>query len=117
MTEEPPKGGRRRRVHRGEGEVTEWPRGLVDYLPSGAPEETPSPEEDRDLNRLRLASRLLGFARSQGHSVEGAVGRLREADRAFRAGDREAGRRIVDDVLSEVERVTGADPHRAKPTS
>lgn len=117
MTEDPPKGGRRRRVHRGEGEVTEWPRGLVDYLPSGAPEETPSPEEDRDLNRLRLASRLLGFARSQGHSVEGAVGRLREADRAFRGGDRETGRRLVNNVLSEVERVTGADTRRENPTS
>ncbi|MGA8604267.1 MAG: hypothetical protein WB788_04280 [Thermoplasmata archaeon] len=116
MTEDPPKGGRRR-VHRGEGEVTEWPRGLVDYLPTGAPEESPSPEEDRDLNRLRLASRLLGFARSQGHPVEGAVGRLRAADRAFRAGDRVNGRRLVDDVLSEVERVTGADTHREKPPS
>ena len=97
--------------------MTEWPRGLVDYLPSGAPEETPSPEEDRDLNRLRLASRLLGFARSQGLSVEGAVGRLREADRAFRAGDRETGRRIVNDVLSEVERVTRADTPPGEPTA
>jgi hypothetical protein len=116
VTEEPPKGGRRR-VHRGEGEVTEWPRGLVDYVPSGAPENAPSPDEDRDLNRLRLASRLLGFARSQGYPVERAIGRLREADRAFRAGDRANARRIVDDVLSEVERVTGADTRTEKPTS
>jgi hypothetical protein len=116
VTEDPPEGGRRR-VRRGEGEVTEWPRGLVDYLPSGAPEGAPSSEEDRDLNRLRLASRLLGFARAHGHSVEGAVARLREADRAFREGDRAKGRRITDDVLSEVEKVTGADTPARKPTS
>ena len=116
MTEEPPKGGRRR-VRRGEGEVTEWPRGLVDYLPSGAPDGVPSPDEDRDLNRLRLASRLLGFARAHGHTVDAAVTRLRQAERAFREGDREKGRRIVDDVLSEVERLTGADSRTRKPTS
>jgi hypothetical protein len=116
VTEEPPKGGRRR-VRRGEGEVTEWPRGLVDYLPSGAPEGTPSPEEDRDLNRLRLASRLLGFARARGLAVDSAVATLREADRAFREGDRKRGRELVNVVLSEVERLTGADRGPGKPTS
>jgi len=116
VSEEPPEGGRRR-VRRGEGEVTEWPRGLVDYLPSGAPESAPSPEEDRDLNRLRLAARLLGFARAQGLLVDAAVGRLRRAETAFRAGDREAGRRIVDDVLTEVERLVGAGNRPGHPTS
>jgi hypothetical protein len=116
VSEEPPKGGRRR-VRRGEGEVTEWPRGLVDYLPSGAPDATPSPEEDRDLNRLRLAARLLGFARAHGHDVDAAVTRLRRAEQAFRDGDREAGRRIVDDVITETERLVGAAPGSDKPTS
>jgi hypothetical protein len=116
VSEEPPKGGRRR-VRRGEGEVTEWPRGLVDYLPSGAPDATPSPEEDRDLNRLRLAARLLGFARAHGHSVDAAVTRLRLAERAFRDGEREKGRRIVDEVLTEVERQAGADARPGQPTS
>lgn len=97
----PPKS--RRRVRRGEGEVTEWPRGLVDYVPNGDPGGPPSPEEDRDLNRLRLASRLLGFARAEGFAVDGAVRRLNEADRAFRDGDRAAGRRLVDEVVAEVE--------------
>jgi hypothetical protein len=114
VTENPPKGGRRR-VRRGEGEVTEWPRGLVDYLPSGAAEATPSPEEDRDINRLRLASRLLGFARSHGHDVDRAVTRLRQADRAFREGDRERGRRIVDEVISEVEALAGRGSGAGKP--
>ncbi|HLM69871.1 MAG TPA: hypothetical protein VK423_00610 [Thermoplasmata archaeon] len=116
MTEDPPKSGRRR-IRRGEGEVTEWPRGLVDYVSSGAPDETPSPEEDRDLNRLRLAARLLGFARAHGHSVDVTVTRLREAERAFREGDRAEGRRIVDEVITEVETLTGADRPRGKSTS
>jgi hypothetical protein len=107
VSEEPPAAARRR-VRRGEGEVTEWPRGLVDYVPSGAPETPPSPEEDRDLNRLRLASRLLGFARAKGLPVEGAVARLHGADRAFRSGDRTKGRRIVDEVIAEVEALTAA---------
>jgi len=94
--------------------VTEWPRGLIDYVPSGPSEGAPSPDEDRDLNRLRLASRLLGFARAHGRSVDLAVGRLREADRAFRAGDREKGRRIVDEVLTDVEAIVGSGAHSEK---
>jgi hypothetical protein len=97
--------------------VTEWPRGLVDYLPTDGPEHAPSPDEDRDLNRLRLASRLLGFARAHGHSVDGAVARLRRADQAFREGDREKGRRIVDDVLIEVEALVDTRARSEKPTS
>ncbi|MGP8158325.1 MAG: hypothetical protein ACLPWO_01745 [Thermoplasmata archaeon] len=116
MTEDPPKGGRRR-VRRGEGEVTEWPRGLVDYLPTGDSEHAPSPDEDRDLNRLRLASRLLAFARAHGHSVDSAIARLRRADQAFREGDREKGRRIVDDVLTEVEALVDPGARPGKPTS
>jgi len=116
VTEEPPAGGRRR-VRRGEGEVTEWPRGLVDYTPTGAAEETPSPEEDRDLNRLRLAARLLGFARAHGHPVEGQVSRLRAAERAFREGDRAGGRRIVEDVITEVEAMAGSGAKPGKPSS
>lgn len=83
--------------------MTEWPRGLVGYVPSGAPEGSPSPEEDRDRNRLQLAARLLAVLRSEGHPVDGPLQRLREAERAFRSGDREGGRRKVDEVLSEVE--------------
>ena len=116
MTDEPPEGGRRR-VRRGEGEVTQWPRGLVDYVPSGAAEGTPSPEEDRGQNRLRLASRLLGVARHQGRSVEPWILRLREAERAFRAGEREKGRRIVEEVLAEVEATAGVGTGSEKPTA
>jgi hypothetical protein len=111
VTEEGPTTARKR-IRRGEGEVTEWPRGLVDYTPTGEPDATPSPEEDRDQNRLRIASRLLGFARAKGLNVDDAVQRLRTADRAFRAGDRATGRRLVDEVTSEAEALlgTGASP-------
>jgi len=107
----------RRRVHKGEGEVTEWPRGLVDYTPAGPPDGTPSPEEDRDLNRLRLASRLLGFARARGLNVDPLVRRLHEADRALRGGDRASGKRIVEDVITEAERLADARGAPEKPPS
>jgi len=115
VTEEAPAGARRR-VRRGEGEVTEWPRGLVDYTPTGPPDKAPSPEEDRDLNRLHLAARLLGTLRAQGRNADRAVRRLREADRAFRAGDRLAGRRIVDEVIDEAERLIDPGTTPGKPS-
>jgi hypothetical protein len=89
--------------------VTEWPRGLVDYTPSGPADEAPSPEEDRDLNRLRLASRLLGHLRARGRSVEPSIRHLREAERAFRAGDRGRCKKLVEDVISEADRLLGTD--------
>ena len=116
MTEAEPTAARRR-VRRGEGEVTEWPRGLVDYTPTGEPDATPSPEEDRDQNRLRIASRLLGFARAKGLDVDAAVRRLREADRAFRAGDRATGRRLVDEVTTEVEARVSAGASSPEPSA
>jgi len=116
VTDEPPPEGRRK-VRRGEGEVTEWPRGLVDYTPTGAPESAPSPDEDRDRNRLRLASRLLGLARAQGHAVDEAVRRLHDADRAFRDGDGARGRRLVEEVITEAEAWMGggAGPRQPSP--
>ena len=116
MTEEGPTAARRR-IRRGEGEVTDWPRGLVDYTPKGEPDATPSPDEDRDQNRLRIASRLLGFARTKGLNVDEAVRRLREADRAFRAGDRATARRLVDEVTSEVEALLGSGASPPEPPS
>lgn len=90
--------------------MTQWPRGLVEYVPSGSADGTPDPEEDRDLNRLRLAARLAGFARSRGQPVDSAVAHLREAEAALRRGERARARRLVDDVLAELERVVGDSP-------
>jgi len=93
-----------KRVRRGEGEVTQWPRGLVDYTPTRRPEATPDPEEDRVRNRLLLAGRLIGLLRSRGQDVEREVGTLRRLEAAFRAGDREAVADPVDRLLGTLDR-------------
>jgi hypothetical protein len=92
----------RRRVRRGEGEVTEWPRGLVAYVPSGPEDAVPSPDEDRVANRVHLAARLLAVRRSRGDPVEGEIGRLREAEAALAAGDRARAAALLDRVLAEL---------------
>lgn len=93
----------RRRVHRGEGEVTQWPRGLVDYVAKGPDDEDPSVEEDRTANRLRLASRLLAILRSEGRDVAPEILELREAERAFADGDRARATRLVDQVFADLD--------------
>jgi len=90
---------RRRRVRRGEGEVTQWPRGLVDYVPAGPDDAPPSPEEDRIANRLALAARLLATLRARGEAVEREIGWLSEARRHLAAGERAAAAQQVDALL------------------
>ncbi len=94
----------RRRVRRGEGEVTEWPRGLVEYVPAGPSDATPSPEEDRVANRLALASRLAALLRTQGKDVDPELAQLRAAEREFARGRRAEAARAVDLVLEALER-------------
>jgi hypothetical protein len=94
---------RKRRVARGEGEVTQWPRGLVDYVPKGPPESPPAPEEDRTKNRLLLAARLLSLLRSRGENVEQFVRDLARAQRAFAQGDRRQAAEQVDRLLGELD--------------
>jgi hypothetical protein len=93
----------RRRVRRGEGEVTEWPRGLVDYVAKGPDDRDPSLEEDRTLNRLRLAGRLLSILRSEGREVSREVRELHVAEEAFRSGDRGRAGRLVDELLGALD--------------
>jgi len=97
-------GSRRKgRVARGEGEVTQWPRGLVDYLPSGEPDAVPSPEEDRTRNRLLLAGRLLSLLRSRGEDVDREVVDLASAERAFAAGDRRRATELIEGLLGRLD--------------
>ena len=98
-SDHPPK-----RVRRGEGEVTDWPRGLLHYTPSGPPDGTPDPEEDRTRNRLRLAGRLIAVLRSGGQDVERELRDLRAAQAAFDAGDRPDARERVERLLGVLER-------------
>jgi len=90
-------------VKRGEGEVTQWPRGLTGYVPKGPPDATPSPDEDRTENRLLLAARLLAVVRSSGENVDEEVRDLSAAESAHRRGDvREAALRL-DRVLASLD--------------
>ena len=103
----------RRRVRRGEGEVTEWPRDLLAYVPTGPEDSTPSPEEDRTRNRILLASRLVSLLRSRGDSVDRELAALQRAERALKANDPEAATREVETLLAELDRRTGgASPSR-----
>lgn len=97
----------RRRVVRGEGEVTEWPRGLLAYVPTGPEDSTPSPEEDRTRNRVLLASRLISLLRSRGDTVDRELAALHRAERALRANDPDAATREVEDLLAELGRRAG----------
>lgn len=91
------------RVARGESEVTQWPRGLVDYVPKGAAETVPSPEDDRTRNRLLIAARLLSVLRSRGEEVDREVVDLARAERAFEEGDRPRATELVERLLGELD--------------
>jgi hypothetical protein len=103
VPDDAPPGDDRRRVKRGEGEVTQWPRGLVGYVSSGPEDETPSPEEDRTGNRLRLAARLLSVLRSQGRDVDREVRELTDAEAAFARGDKIRATRLVDQLFADLD--------------
>lgn len=103
-------GTRRRPVRRGEGEVTEWPRGLLEYVPKGPPEATPSPEEDRTRNRLLLALRLVTLLRSHGEEVERELAALASAEQALKANDPARATREVEALLAELDRRTRSAP-------
>ena len=101
---------RRRRVARGEGEVTQWPRGLVGYVPAGPEDDVPSPDEDRTRNRLGIAARLIAVLRSQGRPVDDLVAELTAAERAFAAGDRSGAHARTDRLIGRLEaRADGSD--------
>ncbi len=102
----------RRRVRRGEGEVTEWPRGLTSYVPSGPDDATPSPEEDLLANRLRTAARLLAVLRAHGRNVDREVAVLREIGVRAAGGDRAVASRELDRLLAELDARSGGDAPR-----
>ncbi|MGD0249837.1 MAG: hypothetical protein ABSB97_02960 [Thermoplasmata archaeon] len=90
-------------MRRGESEVTQWPRGLVDYVPAGAEEETPSPEEDRTGNRLRIAARLIGLLRAGGENVDPELATLAEAKRAYAAKEPTRATELVERLLGTLD--------------
>lgn len=92
-----------------EPELSEFPRGLVGYVPRGARGAPTAREEEPVANRLLLVNRLLQVRRAQGHDVDRLLPRLQEAEAAYARGDRLAARRLGDLVLGELERM-GARP-------
>lgn len=83
--------------------MTQWPRGLAGYVSSGPVDETPSPEEDRTGNRLRLAARLLAVLRSQGRNVDRELRELTEAEAAYSRGNRTEATRRVDQLFADLD--------------
>ena len=102
-------------MRRGEGEVTQWPRGLVAYVPKGPADAAPSLEEDRTLHRLELAARLVAVLRSRGEPMDPELALLSGAEEAWRAGDREGARRTVEGLLADLDART-RPPVRPGPT-
>lgn len=96
-----------------EPELSEFPRGLVGYVPVGGT-GTPRPDEEDPLpNRLTLLGRLAMVEQRRGRDVDHTLARLKDAHAALRAGDRRTARRIADEVHGELERpppTSGPEP-------
>lgn len=93
-----------------EPELSEFPRGLVDYVPLGTRGSPRPEEEDPVANRLKLLGRLLAFRRSHGREVDSLLRRLSDAEAALRDGDRAKARRIGEEVQDALERDPGPAP-------
>jgi len=87
-----------------EPELSEFPRGLVGYVPVGGAGTPRSEEEDPLPNRLILLGRLAMLERSRGREVGTALARLQDARTALAAGDRATAQRIADEVHTVLER-------------
>jgi len=97
----------RRRVRRGEGEVTQWPRGVASYVPRGPEDAVPDPEEDRLRNRLLLAGRLIALLQAEGRNVEPYLQELRSMQRALQDGDRTGASNRVERLLGALDALVG----------
>ncbi|MCI4330320.1 MAG: hypothetical protein L3K19_00530 [Thermoplasmata archaeon] len=95
-----------------ETELTEFPRGLVGYVPRGARGSPPPREEEPLANRMLIVERLWEVRRSDGYDVQPLLPALHEAEAAYRAGDRGRARRLVDQVHTALEALeqTGSPP-------
>ncbi len=90
--------------------MTQWPRGLVEYTPSGIADATPDPEEDRLLQRANLAGRLLTLLAGQGRRVDAEVEELRAIDALRQAGDRSAATARLDRLLAAIDAASSGLP-------
>jgi hypothetical protein len=89
-------------------ELTERPRGLLDYVGKGPPGEPPSREEEALSNRMLLIHRLLEVRRASCVPVDDLLPRLEEAEAAYRSGDWKRARQLTDEVHAGLESRTSA---------
>lgn len=104
MADEPTSGPDPRRVRRGEGEVTQWPKGVVGYVPVGPVDPGSSSEGDRLENRIELAARLIALLRAPDRGMEAEIRQLEGAREAVAAGDRGAAGERVERLLAQLGR-------------
>lgn len=103
------------RGERAESELTEFPRGLIGYVPRGDPGVPRTDEEDPLANRIRLLARLADVAALGASELEAARGELRAAEAALRGGDRAAARRAADAAHRIIEGAARPGPDGARP--
>jgi hypothetical protein len=103
-----------RRLDAGESELelSERPRGLVDYVPRGDRGRPPERGEEPLSNRLLIVQRLYSVVAASGRPVGNLATTLARAERAYVAGDRGLARRLCDEVHAELDRIAG-EPFRA----
>ena len=98
---------RRLDAARPEPPLTEWPRGLVGYVPLGPEGGPPDREEEPIANRLLLIHRLLEVRRRSGWDVTSLYPLLAEAEAAYRSHDLQRARALGDEVHRRLEGSAG----------
>jgi hypothetical protein len=86
-----------------ESELTEFPRGLVDYVPKGERGRPPSEEEDALQNRQRLVLHLADLAPLLPEERAAVQRDLEEARAALARPDRNRARELIDRAHRRVE--------------
>jgi hypothetical protein len=83
---------------REESELTEFPRGLLSYVPKGPKGASPGPEEDPLANRLTLLLRLLEIAPPGEEARQETLRLLGEARGALKEGDRRRAQKLLNEA-------------------
>ncbi|HEV2317675.1 MAG TPA: hypothetical protein VGV89_08905 [Thermoplasmata archaeon] len=101
---------------RGESELTEFPRGLVGYVPIGDRGRPLEPEDEAIAHRRRLVLHLTDLTPLAPEERQGILSTLREAERAIEARDRTRAKRLVDEAHTRLEAQLArraVDPHHS----
>lgn len=96
----------RLRADREESELTEFPRGLVGYVPKGDRGAPVPPEEEPLEQRRRLVLRLADLVELSPPDRARVESDLARAERALARGDRREAKRTIDEAHALVESST-----------